>query len=1398
MERIHNRKNKLYKLTSLCLTLVLLMTPLFSYAGGKGDAMADNPGQTFTMEISAQAAGNAVTAESDSEGNTVRYNMEANVALTDTWYVAGQNKIELMPVAAVEADSELVWKEENIAYTGLDVCYLVVSEPEALEENVMTADALTSGKTRTLNDGDVVGIYVKPTGITASGAVTEEDIAKLSYSCVAAYKICKADSSMLPDIAWKNGDGTVVSSKYAKGAIALSSADQTVTSIKVVTADDQLDTYKLRYGCVFTEDMDEELLPDDVAAWKTTAGLVKASSLASNAANRKYVAYVTFVDDSGVDPVCLSDVTKTAQIYQTGDVTKPSLSGITLELQHYSGSGWQPVTDYTGTGSYFADADKTYRFVVTVPETADGSGVGVDKDKVTIMMDAEYPAVYDSVSGKYYTGSITMPDTFVFVNLGVSDLAGNEADKSFGRVIGVNSDLVVNKCVITSDPEGEVPVDLSEGYYTNKKYYLSIEASSGYPFESIKATRKQDGSTKELWKADDLSSIVRDADTYLFTYREVVELPLDNDPGLNADGEGNVLLDTIHVYISDTNGQKYDTTKAPLSTLGGFLYDNISPEVGDVTLQDDSSGTWKDVDSKEISETDGSVSIDVTDPTKYRYSFTAKDEDGSGINLSRIKCYTDKACKTEYTNAVIAQGEDADTYTCEINKDDVADAGRLTLWIRVYDNAGNKTVYALSPILCEANMDFEFEDIYLLDAAGNKIVWSKAWNINTNKAYTLYVTVSSGYKIDEDVIGIRKSKTSGTNYINGQIKSGTNKRDEVTKRYTAVMMFELPNNPKVNESYENMVVYVASVGPGSKVKTKPLGQLIYDNTVPRVKLTETIPQKWLNSYSLKYEIASGSQNEESALAEATYSVLKRDPVKINVAGKSKVSGKINIPESTSITGTMIEFNAIDEAGNAMSSKNKFTVYVDKTAPVVQALSIGGKSQMQAPLTGAPTIKATVSDNLTLDRIWMEIQYPDGNVENIEKTYGAEGIRDDISDSISYTLKADKQGNAQDGQYVAIVYAQDKAGNIATKKKLTFEIDNTLPVVSAKIMSGTEGGKMPRKDGTDMYYRSDVGMHFTYKEYNIQSVTITDNGSPVTISWDGRKGDAVFSGEGRHIVTISAVDKAGNRSVDKTVEFVIDKSAPILSLALNGLAYAESRGVVDVSGDATVSVAVSDLTEDINDFYYNVVQTKPDHATTDSTYLKSAARSFTFTEEADYTVNCYAVDMANNQSATRSVSFRIDRTAPELSISGIPASGASADPVTVNCSVKEAFWKDATGTVTIYRKAGDGAGESVYKTIDVKPTAYETSVLEHLTETGEYRIEFEASDRVGHTATTSQNVIIDCDAPEITLSGVNNYDVTDETVKLHSEIRDAFYNSKKVTVEGTRTDIDGKVNKLSFT
>jgi hypothetical protein len=484
------------------------------------------------------------------------------------------------------------------------------------------------------------------------------------------------------------------------------------------------------------------------------------------------------------------------------------------------------------------------------------------------------------------------------------------------------------------------------------------------------------------------------------------------------------------------------------------------------------------------------------------------------------------------------------------------------------------------------------------------------------------------------------------------------------------------------------------------------------------------------------------------------------------------------------------------------------MFVDGHNPEVSALSIDGLTSFDKPLAGTPTISTSFGDNLALDRVEVAVTYPDGTTKTSTRSYGAgEGLGVNISDTYSFQVDS-ADGNAADGSYQVMVTAYDKAGNVSTAKTIAFTVDNTVPVVDLAISAGTQGGKQPREDGTDYYYRSDVTISFAVIDvnFNTSGVIVTDkygnsDAEPISVTWS-RVGDmyvaaASISAEGNHIISIDAADMTGNKAVGKSISFCVDKTAPTVSLTLDGLSYDESRGIVYLTSDASVTAAIADMTEDAGDLNIQIVETKPDTSAGNPSYIKTENRSFSFSDEADYTVNFYAVDMAGNQSATRTVTFRVDKTIPDLSISGMPGGGTTANATAITFTMNEAFWWDATGQITIYRKAGDGQEEALYKTIELNPTAFSSAVTENLTETGVYRFEFTGTDKVGHTIETSQSFTIDRDAPVVTLQGVMNYYTTDKSVTFTATIVDDFYTSKSILLNGTMVDADGKKHILDF-
>ncbi|MBP3620220.1 MAG: Ig-like domain repeat protein, partial [Lachnospiraceae bacterium] len=688
----------------------------------------------------------------------------------------------------------------------------------------------------------------------------------------------------------------------------------------------------------------------------------------------------------------------------------------------------------------------------------------------------------------------------------------------------------------------------------------------------------------------------------------------------------------------------------------------------------------------------------------------------------------------------------------------------------------------------------------------------------TSKPYCIVLDVSSAYTIDGNTITLSYYNHENTLITMTGTDYNTEKGYDPTVsdssgRYHYYKMYDMEGTSNI--SYKNLAMSAADTNSQSVNNTNVLSML-YDITDPIMysdssKTTYfTLPSAWAKNVSGSIYIIPGEDTVvESALAKAYFDVEGEDGVNnlgMDMAGTS-AGGTVETPanfSSATTAGTKITVYAEDAAGNGVTWEQ--TVKVDAKAPTIDSVSVAGNPNIlvsDAPLKAAPTITAKVTDNLTVDYIKMTVTYPDGTVK--EKTFDyAEGVDAEVNGTakeVSYTIPklAATDANIPDGAYRVEVKAFDLAGNEATSITKSFRVDTTKPVVTAKISSGTVSAK------DSYYYKSNVVVALTYNDVNtnMPSIVVTDNGTPVNVNWSTSP-DAngnytatyTASTEGVHAIKIIAKDAATNDAVPSEVEFKIDKTLPTLSTTVNGLVYTDNTGLLYMTNNVTLNASVNDTNEDRGDLNYQLILTKPDQETVTNLYQKTSDRSFAYTEEGEYTINLFAVDKANNQSSIRSIRFRIDKAAPNLSINGV-GSGSSADSVTVSCVMQESFWRDAEGTITIYSRAGDGVPEVLLKTINVTPTSASTVISETFTETGVYRIEFTASDRAGHTSETSTQFTIDREAPVVTLEGPENYAKTKDEVPIAITVVDDFYLQKKVNLVATRTDDTGKVHDLDF-
>ena len=861
-----------------------------------------------------------------------------------------------------------------------------------------------------------------------------------------------------------------------------------------------------------------------------------------------------------------------------------------------------------------------------------------------------------------------------------------------------------------------------------------------------------------------------------------------------ADGSFTADLGAIIGTLEDNNGiynfEVYATDNVGNTSnvyyLNSITIDTIDPLLNIVAFEqyNTANGAWVTIDSNDISDS-GVYYVNKEIYSKIRYTISLTEK--NPLDSNPVKAYNGDVLYGDF----IYSGSET-IYCLEIDTSSLDKDSSLALTAKTEDKASNVGNYLmLTPLqLVDSAIKVNLTGLTIGENSVTREnvedIGSLITNKNVKDKVTIKVVAKSGFDITEVTL------TNGSDFTKTATLSPITPDAEgiyTTNEITFVIPEETLNNTQISA----LNLYVKDGTNPDKVI--PVGDLLYDNTDPEITITNSDynSTKWYQEYRLQYNLVSGESAIESDLASASYTI-NGTVNDVAVSGTKIENASTNdIPESTSVAGTTVSFAAEDKATNSLNG-GVFVVKVDKTNPTVADIKVNGEAVSGATvIAGTPQLTSNITDNLTVKDYSVSVKYND---EMYVEDYHVSVEKDASQESISHTLQQVLGSKElKDGKYTVSISASDKSGRTSNVASTTFIVDNTVPVLGASIISGTSG----KSNG---YYNTDVVVRLTCTDnnFNPAAMSVTDNGSAVNVNWqvgnDMYYADVTLSSEGLHDIRVSGNDKAGTSAQAKQVTFTIDKTVPTVSLLVNGgQIYNESRGTLNLTGPLTFTASVSDTNEDAGDLRVQVIKTVPDTATTTSEFLPTGERTFTFADEADYVINIFAIDKANNQGPTRTISFRVDTTAPQLTITG--AGGTAASATSVSFNITEAFWSDAKGTVEIYRKAGDGVDEALYKTLTISPTQRAYSLSELLRESGIYRFEFTADDKVGHTATTSQKITVDVNKPEITLSGVNNYDSTDGAVSISAIIKDEFYASKKVSIQGTRTDAAGKKTALSF-
>ncbi|WNF22762.1 Ig-like domain-containing protein [Mesobacillus jeotgali] len=411
--------------------------------------------------------------------------------------------------------------------------------------------------------------------------------------------------------------------------------------------------------------------------------------------------------------------------------------------------------------------------------------------------------------------------------------------------------------------------------------------------------------------------------------------------------------------------------------------------------------------------------------------------------------------------------------------------------------------------------------------------------------------------------------------------------------------------------------------------------------------------------------------------------------------------------------------AMDKAGNQSTLKRTFTV--DDTPPTIK-------------ITGADDNSFSNKDREIIIQV-NERNFDNNNVE-IEFKFDGEKVKypvqwknDDQETTLKHRFEAD-------GDYEITVKSEDAAGNSADTKSLNFTIDKTEPKV--ELATEIENGfnysknmlvKMKVEDRNINLSDTVLSVEKNGKPYNVGQLKLLADSKTVAVN------SYTFFEEGNYVINLKSTDKAGNTQKEEELSFIIDKTNPVVKI----------DGVENNSfnpENKNVTISIDELNYETNDV--SISATKDGSAFSIGSWKNTGKLSklgYNFNRDGLYTIQANAKDKAGNGPIAEKRTFTIDKTKPEIEITGVENNAYYNVDKPVNVSIKDVNLDINKITVTRNGARYNAGGFSVNGNL--------ASLRHNFSAEGEYNILVEATDKAGNSFSKTMKFTIDKTKPVIT-------------------------------------------------
>lgn len=253
------------------------------------------------------------------------------------------------------------------------------------------------------------------------------------------------------------------------------------------------------------------------------------------------------------------------------------------------------------------------------------------------------------------------------------------------------------------------------------------------------------------------------------------------------------------------------------------------------------------------------------------------------------------------------------------------------------------------------------------------------------------------------------------------------------------------------------------------------------------------------------------------------------------------------------------------------------------------------------------------------------------------------------------------------------------------------------------------------------------------------------------------------------IKVQLTDAAGNTR-ESDFRYYYDITCPVVNVGGISDGSYNNRDVTALLSGSDTIMSTTFLKYSIHRSYLNDTTVVKDDVIGENNGIITAYE--TFGDNGDYTVWAKAYDLAGNESQPVQITFRVDKDAPGVIISGFESGLYYNKPISSYFNIEEGFWQDTIFTYEIHRMWP--AGSELYAKKELYLSDYSTSLDEYLCVDGDYHITCRATDACGNETSKEAFVRVDLTAPSVVIDGIQNGVATRNIPSVHIKSSEMFY------------------------